>query len=61
MQPYKQINSENPSSLLEEELKIFKLLKVPEHIAQIESVKQVKRICNVDLSYALKQAPAQKY
>ena len=55
----KHIGSGKPSSVLEEELKIFELFKVPEHIAQTESVKQVKEICNVDLSYALKHAPAQ--
>ena len=48
-----------PSALLKEELTIFELLEVPKHLAQIESIKQVKKISGVDLSYAILLAPAQ--
>ena len=48
-----------PADLLKEELKIFALFEVPKHLAQIESVKQVKKISGVDLSYALLVSPAQ--
>ena len=53
-------NHTNPANLLENELKIYSLFKVPEHIAQIESVKQVQIKSGVDLSYALLVAPAQQ-
>ena len=48
-----------PSALLKEELTIFELLEVPKHLAQIESIKQVKKLSGVDLSYAILLAPAQ--
>ena len=48
-----------PAALLKEELTIFELLEVPKHLAQVESIKQVKKISGVDLSYALLVSPAQ--
>lgn len=48
-----------PSTVLEEELKLCSLLKVPEHLAQIESVKQVKQKTGEDISRLLLIAPAQ--
>jgi|LGVF01.2.fsa_nt_gb phage regulator Rha-like protein len=51
--------SNAPSDILADELKARTLFNVPEHIAQIESVKQTKARCGVDFSQALISAPAQ--
>jgi len=40
-------------------LSVFSALKVPEHLAQIESVKHIELQTGIDLSFALKYAPAQ--
>ena len=53
------IEQENATRVLKAQLTMAELLKVPEHLAQIEAAKTVKQICNVDCSPLLLQAPAQ--
>jgi hypothetical protein len=45
--------------LLVDLLNVFSALKVPEHLAQIESIKQIELQTGTDLSFALKYAPSQ--
>ena len=54
------IEANDPINILENELRAYALFEVPKHIAQIESVKRVKNIHNVDFSHLLDVAPAQQ-
>ena len=45
--------------LLKCRLEVADLFEIPKHLGQVEAVKTVKQICNIDFSSLLLQAPAQ--
>jgi len=56
---YQISNGSNLVAAMTEKLAVAKLLEVPTHIAQIETLKTIKRDFNVDYTDLLQHAPAQ--